>query len=83
MIFIYAGVAIYFDYYYHPTNNITILSLEQEVWSSNLEPVNSGTMFPTAHRCCDITLEGAVLPERIDAEMAPQLATRFGVLQRV
>ena len=46
-------------------------SLERKVRSSNLGPVKSNTVLPTAHHCCDISSKGAVLPGRNDAEMDP------------
>ena len=46
-------------------------SLEREVWGSNLGPVKSDTVLPTARHRCDISSKGAVLPGRNDAEMGP------------
>ena len=42
-----------------------------EVWGSNLGPVKSDTVLPTARHCCDISSKGAVLPGHNDAEMGP------------
>ena len=47
------------------------LSLEQEVWGSNLGPVKSNTVLPTACRRCNISLKEAVLSGRNDVEMNP------------
>ena len=47
------------------------LSLEREFQGSNLGPVKSDTVLPTAHHCCDISLKGAVLPGRNGMEMGP------------
>ena len=47
---------------------VTHLSLEQEVWGSNLESVKSDLGLPTACHCCNI-LKGAALPRHNDAEM--------------
>ena len=44
--------------------------LEREVWGSNLGPVKSDPVLPTARHRCDIS-KGAVLPGRNDAEMGP------------
>ena len=46
-------------------------SLEREVRGSNLRPVISHTVLPTAHHCCDIFSIEAVLPGRNDPEMGP------------
>ena len=46
-------------------------SLEREVRGSNLGPVKSDTVLPTARHRCDISSKGAVLPGRNDAEMGP------------
>ena len=46
-------------------------SLEREVWGSNLGPIKSDTVLPTARHRCDISSKGAVLPGRNDAEMGP------------
>ena len=48
---------------------VTRSSLEREVWGSNLGPVKSDTVLPTARHRCDISSKGAVLPGRNDAEM--------------
>ena len=50
---------------------VTRSSLEREVRGSNLGPVKSDTMLPMARHCCDISLKGAVLLRRKDAEMGP------------
>ena len=41
---------------------LTRSSLEREVRGSNLGPVKSDTMLPTARHLCDISSKGAVLP---------------------
>ena len=38
---------------------------------SNLGPVKSDTVLPTARHRCNISSKGAVLPGRNDAEMGP------------
>ena len=50
---------------------LTRSSLEREVRSSNLRPVKSNIVLPTARHRCDISSEGAVLSGRNDAEMGP------------
>ena len=40
---------------------VTCLSLEREVWDSNLGPVKSDTMLPTARHRCEISSKGAML----------------------
>ena len=50
---------------------VTRSSPEREVRGSNLGPVKSDTVLPTARHRCDISLKGAVLPGRNDAEMGP------------
>ena len=50
---------------------LTRSSLEREVGGSNLGPVKSNTVLPTARHRCDISSKGAVLPGRNDAEMGP------------
>ena len=50
---------------------LTCSSLEQEVRSSNLGPVKSNTVLPTARHRCDIFSKGAGLPGHNDAEMGP------------
>ena len=50
---------------------VTRSSLEREVWGSNLGPVKSDTMLPTARHRCDISSKEAVLPRRNDAETGP------------
>ena len=46
-------------------------SQEWEVWGSNLGPVKSDTVLPTARYRCDISSKGAVLPGYNEAEMGP------------
>ena len=46
---------------------VTRSSLEREVWGSNLEPVKSDAVLPTARHRCDISLKETVLPGRNDA----------------
>ena len=46
-------------------------SLERLGRGSNLRPVKSDTVLPTARHHCDISSKGAVLPGRNDAEMGP------------
>ena len=46
-------------------------SLEREVRGSNLGPVKSDTVLPTARHRCDISSKEAVLPGRNDSEMDP------------
>ena len=41
---------------------VTRSSLEQDIWGSNLEPVKSDTVLPTAHHRWDSSSRGAVLP---------------------
>ena len=50
---------------------VTRSSLEREVCGSNLGPVKSDTVLPTARHRCDISSKEAVLPGRNDAEMGP------------
>ena len=50
---------------------VTRSSLEREVWDSNLGPIKSDTVLPTARHRCDISSKGAVLPGRNDAEIGP------------
>ena len=50
---------------------VTRSSLEREVRGSNLGPVKSYTVLPTARHRCNISSKGAVLPGRNDAEMVP------------
>ena len=50
---------------------VTRSSLKREVRGSNLGPVKSDTVLPTARHRCDISSKGAVLPGRNDAEMGP------------
>ena len=45
--------------------------MEREVRSSNLRPVKSDTVLPTARHRCDISSKEAVLAGRNDAEMGP------------
>ena len=53
---------------------VTHSSLKRDVWSSNLGPVKSDTVWPTARHRCDISSKEAVLRGRNDAELGP--ATR-------
>ena len=46
-------------------------SLEPEVRGSNLGPVKSDTVLPTARHRCDISSKDAVLPGDNDTEMGP------------
>ena len=48
---------------------VTRSTLEREVRGSNLGPVKSDTVLPTARHRCNISSKGAVLPGRNDAEM--------------
>ena len=50
---------------------VTRSSLEREVRGSNLGPVKSDAVLPTARHRCDISSNGAVLSGRMDAEMGP------------
>ena len=50
---------------------VTRLSLEREVWDSNLGPIKSDTVLPTARHRCDIFSKEAVFPGRNDAEKGP------------
>ena len=50
---------------------VTRSSLEREVRGTNLGPVKSDTVLPTARHRCDVSSNGAVLPGRNDAEMGP------------
>ena len=50
---------------------VTQSSLEQEVRGSNLGPVKSAAVLPTAHHRCDISSKEAVFPGRSDAEKGP------------
>ena len=58
---------------YNQTNSraVTLSSLEREVWGSNVGPVKSDTVLPTARHLCDISSQEAVFPGRNDAEMGP------------
>ena len=59
-------------HFYLPVGRaVTRSSLEWEVRDSNLGPVKSYTVLPTARHRCDISLKGAVFPGRNDAEMGP------------
>ena len=55
----------------HVGRAITRSSLEREVCGSNLRPVKSKTVLPTACHCFDISKK-AVLPWHNDAEMDPK-----------
>ena len=46
-------------------------SLEREIRGSNLGPVKSDTVLPTARHRCDISSKEVVLPGRNDVEMGP------------
>ena len=50
---------------------VTRSSLERKVLGSNLGPVKSDVVLPTARHRCDISSKEAVLPGRNDAEMGP------------
>ena len=50
---------------------VTQLSLKRKVRGSNLGPVKSDRVLPTARYCCDLSLKEAVLPGSNDAEMSP------------
>ena len=50
---------------------VTRLFLERKVRGSNLWPVKSDTVLPTARHRCNISSERAVLPGRNDTEMGP------------
>ena len=55
---------------------VTRLSLEREVWDSNLRPVKSDTVLPMARHRCDICSKRAVLPSgALTRKWAPQ--TRY------
>ena len=62
---------------------VTRSSLESEVRGSNLGPVKSDTVLPTARHRYDISSKGAVLPGRNDAGMGPTNSLHAGVIQRV
>ena len=49
----------------------SISTLEWKVCGSNLGPVKSDAVLPTARQRCNISSKGAVLPGRNDAEMGP------------
>ena len=54
---------------YRPVGRaVTRSSLEREVWDSNLRPIKSYTVLPTARHCSNISSKGAVLRGRNDAE---------------
>ena len=50
---------------------LTNSSLEREVRGSNLGPVKSDAVLPTARYHCEISSKGAVLPRCNDVEMGP------------
>ena len=50
---------------------VTRSSLEREVKGSDLGPVKSDTVLPTARHRCDISSKGAVSLGRNDADMVP------------
>ena len=54
-----------------PLNTHLRSSLEPEVRGSNLRPVKSDTVLPTAHHHSDISSKDAVLPEGNDTKMGP------------
>ena len=55
---------------YRPVGQaVTRSSLERDVLGSNLGPVKSEIVLPTARYYCDISSKKAVLPVRNDAEM--------------
>ena len=57
---------------YQPVGRaVTPSSSEREVCGSNLGPVKSDTVLPTARHRCDISSKEAVLSGRNDAEMGP------------
>ena len=57
---------------YRPVGRaVTRSSLEREVRGSNLGPVKSDTVLPTARHRCSISSKEAVLPGRNDTEMGP------------
>ena len=72
MIWLFKSIANENEMRYRPVGRaVTRSSLEREVWGSNLGPVKSDTVLPTARHRCDISSKGAVLPGRNDAEMGP------------
>ena len=54
---------------------VTRSFLEREVAGSNLGPVKSDTVLPTARHRCDISSKGAVLPGAMTRRWAP--STRY------
>ena len=68
--------------FYRPVGRAaTRSSLEQEAWGSNLGPVKSNLVLPTARHRNNVSLKGVVLPGHNDAEMGlRKLVTRFGVI---
>ena len=50
---------------------VTRSSLEREIRGSNLGPVKSDAVLPTARHRCNISSKEAALPGRNDAEMGP------------
>ena len=55
---------------YRPVDrSVTRSSLDREVWGSNLKPVKSDTVLPTAWHRCDISSKEAEL--LADEEMGP------------
>ena len=58
-------------------------SLERKIWGSNLGPVKSDTVLPTARHRCDISSNEAVLPGCNDAEMGPTNSLHDLAYQRV
>ena len=66
---------------YQPVGRaVTRSSLEREVWGSNLGPVKSNTVLPTARNGCDISSKEAVLPWHNDVEMGPGPANSLHAL---
>ena len=58
--------------FYRPVGRaVTRLSMEREVWGSNLGPIKSDTVLPTAWHRCGISSKEAVLPGRNEADMGP------------
>ena len=48
---------------------LTRSSLKRKIWGSNLVPVKSDTVLPTARHRCNISSKEAVLPRRNDVEV--------------
>ena len=86
---LYLKIKNWFFKYRPVARDVMLLSLEREVWDSNLGPVKSNTELPTARHRCYISSKEAVLPGRNDVEMGSspsdgprKLITRFSVVQR-